>query len=217
MRKEWYVFVALMSAILPATPARAAVELLNANYGFEQAGAYGSTDPGPGWTQCGPGLLTVTKPDWTWEGKKSISMFSTADGVESIGSIIQTVNVPTGEYNLVFTGWTRGYNSNPSNFSWVRADLFVDTNWVNAFEYERSDGSWYYGSDQWTGHVDSSLSLLVTQGVNGNAAPGVGVAESDNWHVWNNNDSGGEAPGLPAAVLLAVGAVVSCFIHRRKS
>lgn len=226
------LFLVVLLVSLLALPAFAAELLVNG--GFEQSGNYGSSNLGPGWSHIDTQyterpthpLITVASPNQYWpvshSGQKAIAMVSTADGVECTGTIVQTIQLPNGTYNVSFSGWGWVYNSNyPANVSWLRADLYVDSTdyvvgnpgWVKAFGLDsnfNNNAGWKYCWNEWTGTIHSSISLVITQRVNGYAPTGSGAVISDDWSLQAN-----PVPE-PSGLLALCGGITGLLAFRRQ-
>lgn len=173
------------------------------NGGFEQSGTFDSFDYGPGWsyinTQYSQGAdnLVVNALPASHSGSKSITV-TAGEGQNNTGSIIQTISLPNGTYNLTLSGWTWLYESDTqNNAAWIRGDLYTepsdhivgDPGWFGAVGSDTNTGSngtkWMHVTNTFKNVTvqGGSVSLVVTQRVNGYGSTGHGSALSDGWSL----------------------------------
>ncbi len=173
------------------------------NGGFEQAGAYGSTDLGSGWSHVNTQYtendnLSINLLPAAHSGKKAIAIYASTDGEYHTGSIVQTIQLPTGTYNFHLSGWGWVYSTNLQHGNWIRGDLYADTTdytvgvpgWFGAVGdstgYPQSDAVWYHMWNDFNSvKVKSGVSLVITMRVGDPSygPVGIGAALSDDWSV----------------------------------
>lgn len=202
LQKTLIVLASLVMSTSLSIGAEAASGLING--GFEKAGSFGSTDLGPGWSYIqtqftfGTDHLTVNpKGTLCYSGRKC-AYISAGEGENKTGSIIQTIQLAPGTYNFTLSGWSWQYESDTSdNNSWTRGDLYTepsdhivsDPGFVGGVGYDAKYGScngtcWTHLTNTFSNvKVNGSISLIVTQRVNGYGTTGHGSAMTDGWSL----------------------------------
>jgi hypothetical protein len=180
----------------------ASIKNVLVNGGFEKAGSYGSMDLGPGWSYIqtqftfGTDHLTVNPKGTKCYSGKKCAYIAAGEGENKTGSIIQTIKLAPGTYDFTLSGWSWQYESDTSdNNSWTRGDLYTepsdhivgDPGFFGGVGYDAKYGScngtcWTHLTNTFNNvAVNGSVTLVVTQRVNGYGTTGHGSAMTDDW------------------------------------